>query len=76
MSSERTARRRFRRLVPLALLVVLLGVVFVAGASAGPSDCSRGVSSVGPVVLIHGHLAGQKSDLRPRAEACIPGAAG
>lgn len=71
LSVKRKTRRPFTRLVRLALLAVLVGIVVVTTAAAGPSACSHGASSVGPVVLINGQLANDKTNLTPYTEACL-----
>jgi hypothetical protein len=63
--------RNLARLVRLALLAGLIAAVVVATAAAGPSPCTHGVSSVGPVVLTNGQLDPQKSRLKPHTQACL-----
>lgn len=61
----------------LALLGALLAVVFVVtGAGPAAPTCDEGTSSVGPAVLIDGHLDRQQSDLTPRSDACLGPRAG
>lgn len=60
------------RLFRLALLAALIAVVVVATAAAIPPACTGGISSVGPAVLVHGHLDRGKSDLEPHRRACVP----
>jgi hypothetical protein len=57
------------RLVRLVVVGILVAVVVVTTATADSPACTRGVSSVGPVTLEHGHLGG---DPEPRTEACLP----
>jgi hypothetical protein len=64
--------RNLARLARLALLVGLIAAVVVATAAAGPAKCTHGVSSVGPVVVSHGQLDRQQSDLMPHTQACLP----
>jgi hypothetical protein len=56
----------------LAALAALIAVVVVANAAASPRACTGGISSVGPAVLIHGHLDRGKSALEPHVRACVP----
>jgi hypothetical protein len=61
------------RLVRLALLAVFIAATaLVTTAAAGPPACTHGVSSVGPAVVVNGHLARNQSDLTPHAESCVP----
>jgi hypothetical protein len=60
------------RLLRLALLGVAVALVLAVAAAAGPSrDCTHGTSSVGPAVLINGHLVHDQSDLTPHGKACF-----
>ena len=59
------------RLIQLALCGVLVAVVVVVTASAAPVRCTHATSSIGPAVLIDGHLARGQSDLTPHTAACI-----
>ena len=54
------------------LAAILVAIVFVTPAAGAPSPCMHGSSSVGPAVLLHGHLAKRQSDLVPHADACLP----
>jgi hypothetical protein len=64
------ARERLFRLALLLAAVVV--AVFVLTAAAGASsNCTYGVSSVGPAVLVNGQLATAQSDLTPSTEACL-----
>lgn len=70
---ERKIGKPLTRLLRLALLAALVALVVVLTAAAGPPrDCTHGASSVGPAVLIKGHLAHQRSDLTPRTDPCLP----
>lgn len=55
-----------------AVAVVLTATAVAVGgiliAHAGPV-CNAGVSSVGPVSIVGGHVTG---DARPHTEACLP----
>jgi len=71
---QRTTRRGGRgttRLIQLALLGVLVAMVLVMTAAATPPACTEGASSVGPAVLINGHLDRPRSDLRPHTDLCL-----
>ena len=60
------------RLLRLALFGVAVALVLAVTAAAGPSrDCTHGTSSVGPAVLINGHLMHTQSDLTPHGDACV-----
>jgi hypothetical protein len=60
------------RLFRVALCAaVLVAVVVVTAADGASTGCSYGVSSVGPVVVVAGHLAADRSDLTPQTEACV-----
>jgi hypothetical protein len=60
------------RLFRVALCAaVLVAVVVVTAADGASSNCTYGVSSVGPAVLVGGQLATGQSDLTPRTEACL-----
>lgn len=61
-------RRRVARLLRLVVLGSLIAVVVVATATADSPGCTHGVSSVGPVTIVHGHLSG---DTTPHTEACL-----
>jgi hypothetical protein len=63
--------RHVPRLVWLALLAALVAVVVVAAAAGDRPRCTDGVSSAGPVVLVHGHLDPRHSELTPHAQACL-----
>jgi len=64
--------RNVPRLVWLALLSALVAVVVAATAAGDRPRCTHGVSSAGPVVLIHGHLDPRRSELTPHTQACLP----
>lgn len=71
LDAERNLRMP-TRLLRLALLGVAVALVLAVTAAAGPSrECIQGASSVGPAVLINGHLVRDRSDLTPQAEACV-----
>jgi hypothetical protein len=60
------------RLLRLALFVAAVALVLAVTAAAGPPrDCTHGTSSVGPAVLVNGHLVHNESDLTPHAKACF-----
>lgn len=59
------------RFVGLGLLAAA-AVFCVASVAAAPVRCTHGVSSVGPAVLINGHLARVQSDLSPHTQPCLP----
>jgi len=59
------------RLIQLALVGVLVMVAVAVTAAAAPANCSQGASSVGPAVLINGHLARGQSDLTPHATGLV-----
>jgi hypothetical protein len=63
------ARRRVARLLRLVLVGAVIAVVVVTAATADPSACRHGVSSIGPVTLTHGRLGG---DTKPHTQACLP----
>ncbi len=63
---------RLIRFALLGALVVAIGIAVTAAAATPP--CAHGASSVGPVVLVNGHLAQQRSDLTPHATACLAAA--
>jgi hypothetical protein len=52
----------------VALAAVLAVVLLPAGAAGDAPLCTYGVSSVGPVTLVHGRLSG---DMRPHTYACL-----
>ena len=60
-----------RRLIRLALLGALAALVLVLTAAAPPPACHEGASSLGPAVLVNGHLNRQQSDLTPETDACL-----
>lgn len=62
-------RSRYGRL-RIALLAVLCVLGLPVSAAGDAPTCTHGVSSVGPVVLVHGHLRG---DTTPHTEACLRG---
>jgi hypothetical protein len=64
--------RNVPRLVWLALLAALIAVVVAATAAGDRPHCTHGVSSVGPVVLVHGHLDRRRSELTPHTQTCLP----
>jgi hypothetical protein len=72
------AKRNFRahtkllRLALLAALLVTVAVVTSTGGASAAGNCTSGVSSVGPAVLVDGQLAADQSDLTPSTEACLP----
>jgi hypothetical protein len=70
---EPDGERGVSRLLRLALLAALVAVVVVATAAAGTpaARCTHGVSSIGPVTLVHGHLTAD-SDVTPHTEECLP----
>ena len=53
----------------LALLATIVAFAVVATASASRPVCTHGVSSIGPITLVGGHL---HCDTKPRTEACLP----
>jgi hypothetical protein len=57
------------RLLRLLFVSVIVAVVVVTTATADPSVCTHGVSSVGPVVLRHGEISGSTAS---HTEACLP----
>jgi hypothetical protein len=60
-----------RGLWSAAVAAAACAYLLLAGAlwaSATPG-CTRGVSSVGPVVLVNGHLTG---DTTPDTQVCLP----
>ena len=60
------------RLFRLTLLgAALAAVVLVTAAADSPGNCVHGVSSVGPAVLVHGHLSRGRSNLTPQTETCL-----
>lgn len=61
-------RRRVARLLRLVVVGSLIAVVVVTAATADSPVCTHGVSSVGPVTLVHGRLSG---DTTPQTEACL-----
>jgi hypothetical protein len=71
LSIEGKTRTLISGLVRLALVAVLIGILFVATAAAGPSSCTHGASSVGPAVLVNGRLATDRSDLSAHTQACL-----
>jgi len=71
--NNRRGGRGATRLVQLALLGILLALVLVVTAAAAPPACTQGASSVGPAVLIDGHLVRQRSDLTPHTVPCLRG---
>ena len=69
VGSAMVTRRRVARLLRLVLVSAVIAVIVVTAATAGPSACRYGVSSIGPVTLTHGHLSG---DTKPYTQACLP----
>jgi hypothetical protein len=61
-----------RRSKVVAVLGAPIAVLLVATPAAGGPACTSGASSVGPAVLVHGHLDRDKSDLDPHLRACVP----
>jgi hypothetical protein len=61
-------RRRAARLLRLLVVASLIAVVVVATATADSPACTHGVSSVGPVTIVHGHVGGAAT---PHTEACL-----
>lgn len=57
-------------LVLLLLVAVLVATCTTAGANARQAQCTHGASSIGPVQLVDGHLAGALP--APVTEACLP----
>jgi hypothetical protein len=57
------------RLLRLVLAGALIAVVVVTTAAADSPACTRGVSSIGPVTLVHGRLSDES---KPYTEACLP----
>jgi hypothetical protein len=54
--------------IHLALAAVLGAFILTAGAAGDVPRCTHGVSSIGPVVLVRGHLTG---DTTPHTQACL-----
>lgn len=52
----------------IALAAALAAVALPTGAAGDTPLCTHGVSSAGPVTLIHGHLSGNPT---PDTEACL-----
>jgi hypothetical protein len=61
-------RRRVTRLLRLVFAGGVVAVVLVTTATADSPVCTHGVSSVGPVTIVHGHVGG---DTAPQTEACL-----
>jgi hypothetical protein len=61
-------RRRVARLVRLVVVSSLIAVIVVTTATADSPVCTRGVSSVGPVTIVHGRVSGNTT---PHTEACL-----
>jgi hypothetical protein len=61
------------RLIDLALLGAVVAVVVAVTAAAAPRACTHGTSSIGPAVLINGHLVRPQSDLTPHTATCHTG---
>lgn len=57
------------RLLRLGLLAAIVAFAVVTTATASRPVCTHGVSSIGPVTLVGGHLLG---DTKPHTEACLP----
>lgn len=62
-------RRRAARLLQFVLVGALIAVVAVTAAPADSPVCTQGVSSVGPVTIVHGRVSG---DTTPHTEPCLP----
>ena len=66
---------RLPRIAPLAVVIAVV-VTTPAVAKRPPAapepPCAQGVSSIGPAVLIDGHLQPDLSDLTAHVEACLP----
>jgi hypothetical protein len=62
------AGRRVARLLRLVVVGALVAIVVVTTAAADSPVCTHGVSSVGPVTIVHGHVSG---DTTPDTEACL-----
>jgi hypothetical protein len=52
----------------LALAAILCAFVFTGGAAGDAPRCTYGVSSIGPVTLVHGHLT---RNTKPDTEVCL-----
>jgi hypothetical protein len=63
-------RAAVKRLIHLAVVGGLVAALVTVTATAAPSTCTHGTSSIGPVVLVHGHLAGHRSGLIPQTSGC------
>lgn len=57
------------KLLRLALVAAIVALAVAATATARRPVCTHGVSSIGPVTLVGGHLLG---DTKPHTEACLP----
>jgi hypothetical protein len=61
-------KKKVARLLRLVVVCSLIAVVVVTTATADSPVCTHGVSSVGPVTIVHGRVSG---DTTPYTEACL-----
>ena len=64
-------RATMKRLILLALVGGLVAAVLAVTSTAARSTCTHGASSIGPIVLVHGHLAKRQSSMTPHSSACL-----